>query len=112
MSAGGPDPSFDRVRPRTPRVDPSEPAGGADPSRPTDREGKRALFSDVAAPPATGAVSVVCGACGQRTVVSWLQGVRLALPGVVLPVPGRGTRAWMRCPACRRRAWVQVSTRA
>lgn len=113
----GAQPGFDRVRPRTvgsaehPVASPP-PGSGDEAMRPVDREGKRALYSDVTAPPATGALAVECEGCGQRSVVSWLSAGRLALPGLVLPVPGRGTRAWLRCPACRRRHWVRVSFRA
>jgi hypothetical protein len=112
MSAGrgSGDPSFDRVRRRDPVV--SDGGGVPQAGRSTDREGKRALYSDVAAPPSVGAVALTCSRCEQRSVVSWMRAARLAVPGVVVPIPGSGTRSWMRCPACRRYTWMDVSLRA
>lgn len=96
---------FDRVRARSGAApQPSAP-------RPVDREGKQALYSIAAAPPTVGGVALTCRACGQRTVVGWWQAARLAVPGLLVPVPGR-SRAWMRCPACRGHGWVDLDLRA
>ena len=89
--------SFDRIR--------SRDAGS---TRRADPEGKQALFSAAEPAPALGFVAVTCPACHQRTVVSLTRLARLALPGVYAPVPGRGHRAWARCPACEHRVWLAL----
>jgi len=96
--------SFDRVRPR-------DAAAGAGQATTTDREGKRALFSEVAAPPTTGSVALVCGKCDARSVVSVAALWRRGLPAVPAVVPGQGFRANMKCPACGERSWLMVSLR-
>ncbi|MCB0919502.1 MAG: hypothetical protein KDC39_13155 [Actinobacteria bacterium] len=102
--------SFDRVRPRN--LDPQR-VGIVDGNiKVPDREGKRALFSEEAAPPALGSVALVCGSCDTRTVVSWAKALKLAFPSVPAVVPGTGVRVWMKCPACRDRGWVEVSLRS
>lgn len=100
-----PDPQFDRLRPRSAQA--QRPAE----HRPKDRSGKRALYSETAAPPGVGAVALTCSKCRRRSVVTWAQAARAALPGVLLPVPGAGLRAWLRCPACQQRGWVHVNWR-
>ena len=95
--------SFDRLRPRE--------AGAPGQARATDREGKRALFSDVAAPPATGSVSLTCSRCDGRSVVSMATLWRVSFPAVPAVVPGQGVRANMKCPACGERSWLTVSLR-
>ncbi len=89
--------SFDRIRARS-----------ATSQRRADPEGKQALFSAAEPPPALGFVAVTCPACHHRTVVSLTRLARLALPGVYAPVPGRGHRAWARCPACEHRVWLAL----
>lgn len=108
--------SFDRVRPREARP---RAVGTVDP------QGKRVLFS-AAAPvsnrPGTGSVVIECSDCRQRSVVSPLQAIRAAVPSLVLGltvahgesshsvgVRPQGRSAWLRCPACRRRRWVQLT---
>lgn len=103
--------SFDRVRPRSndPADDRITVVDGE--VRIPDREGKRALFSEAPEPPTFGSVALCCTKCDTRSVVSWAKAVRLALPGVPALVPGSGVRVWMKCPACRQRAWVDMSVR-
>jgi hypothetical protein len=95
--------SFDRVRPRDPE------AGGPAPT--TDREGKRALFSEVEAPPTAGSVALTCSKCEARSVVSVAMMWRVAFPAVPAVIPGQGFRANMKCPACGERNWMAVSLR-
>lgn len=96
--------SFDRVRPRS--VDPKQVA---DRSTTIDREGKRALFSDVTTPPAAGSVSVFCRRCDAKTVLPMGRALRVALPSLPVMVPGRGLRLNSKCPACGERSWLAVS---
>lgn len=93
--------SFDRLRPRDGAV-----AGQA---KATDREGKRALFSDVAAPPSAGSVALECSRCDARSVVSMATLWRVSFPAVPAVIPGQGVRANMKCPACGDRSWLTVS---
>ncbi len=95
--------SFDRVRPRD--------AGPTNTARATDREGKRALFSEVAQPPTAGSVSVQCKRCDARSVVSMATLWRVAFPAVPAVIPGQGLRANMKCPACGERSWLTLSLR-
>jgi hypothetical protein len=95
--------SFDRLRPRE--------AGPAGKAKTTDREGKRALFSEVAAPPAAGSVALDCGRCDARSVVSMATLWRVSFPAVPALVPGQGVRANMKCPACGERSWLTLSLR-
>lgn len=89
--------TFDRIR-----------ASDASSQRRADPEGKQALFSAAEPSPALGSVALTCPACHHRTVVSLTRLARLALPGVYAPVPGRGHRAWARCPACEHRVWLAL----
>ncbi len=100
-----PSQSFDRVRPR------DAEAGAATLSVTTsDREGKRALFSEVTSPPSTGSVALTCSRCGVRSVVSVASLWRASLPVPVM-IPGQGLRASLKCPACGERNWMAVSLR-
>jgi ribosomal protein S27AE len=103
MTGNAAEQSFDRVRPRA--------AGAAGRAKTTDREGKRALFSEVAAPPSAGSVALDCSKCGARSVVSMATLWRVAFPAVPAVVPGHGVRANMKCPACGERSWLTVSLR-
>jgi hypothetical protein len=100
---------FDRLRPRSADA-PTDPVGVGAPS---DQEGKRALFSasgEAAVPPASaGAVVVTCGDCGERTALTPAQALRYAVPSLHLPILKRDKWSWMRCPACGRRTWVDVT---
>ena len=92
---------FDRLRPR--RDGPS--------AAPADPLGRRALYSVAEQAPALGAVTIDCSSCRQVSVVTPRALVALAVPSLHLPVVRRGHPSWMRCPACRRRTWVQVGLR-
>lgn len=96
--------SFDRLRPR-------DAASGSGPAPATDREGKRALFSEIAEPPATGSVALLCSKCETRSVVSMTTVLRVAFPAVPAVVPGQGLKVNMKCPTCGERNWVSVSLR-
>jgi hypothetical protein len=114
--------TFDRVRSRAPGAD-------APGSAVHDNEGKRALFSasapEAADPPGgMGSVTVECGRCHERTVLSPTAALRAALPSVTLSLGiGRGDRestvgvsrrrygTFMRCPACGRASWTRVTVR-
>lgn len=96
--------SFDRLRPR-------DAASGSGPAPATDREGKRALFSEIAEPPATGSVALVCGKCDSRSVVSMTTVVRVAFPAVPAIIPGQGLKVNMKCASCGERSWMAVSLR-
>lgn len=91
--------SFDRIRPVS---------DGAGANRP-DPQGKQALFSGADNPPSLGSVALDCDKCNRRSVVSVAKYAKLSATGVHAPVPGRGYRAWLRCPACGSRAWVRVT---
>lgn len=107
--ATDPTAGFDRVRPRTTGAGARTTAGT---TTVNDREGKRALFSEVSVPPSMGSVALRCEKCGTRSVVTWARAVKLALPSVPAVVPGSGVRNFMRCPSCSQRSWLSVSVRA
>jgi hypothetical protein len=89
--------TFDRIpavdTERKPRVDPL---------------GKQALFSEAEQPPSLGSSSVDCTKCHRRTVVSLPQLLKLSATGVHAPVPKKGYKAWLKCPACGERGWMRV----
>ena len=95
------DSGFDRLRPRGGRT------SGAAPLR-VDPKGRQSLYSVTGQPPAPGALTISCSSCGEVSVVTPRQLVRLALPSLHLPLVRRGHPSWMRCPACDRRTWVKV----
>ena len=90
--------TFDRIR-----------AADAEHRRPADPRGKQALFSGIEQPPSLGSAAVDCEKCGKRTVVSLTQLLKLSATGFHAPLPGRGHRAWLKCPACGERSWMQVT---
>lgn len=96
--------SFDRLRPR-------DAASGSGPAPATDREGKRALFSEVAEPPSAGSVALLCPKCDTRSVVSLTSVLKVSFPAVPAVIPGQGFRANMKCPACAERGWMTVAWR-
>lgn len=100
--------SFDRVRPRTAT---ERPLQGPSAAAALDREGKRALFSDVSAPGSPGSLTMTCPKCGAASVVAVTTALRRAFPALPAIVPGQGLRANMRCPACHERAWLSLSLR-
>lgn len=91
--------TFDRIRPVV------ADAGAARP----DPQGKQALFSGAENPPSLGSVALDCPKCHRRSVVSVAHYAKLSATGVHAPVPGRGYKAWLKCPACGTRAWVRVT---
>lgn len=96
--------SFDRVRPRTAVAAPTlAPAQ-------LDVEGKRALFSTAPPVPALGSVTVTCAGCGARSVLSPRQALGALLPSLHLPLLRRH-RSYLRCPACSRWEWCQLTLR-
>ena len=100
------DPGFDRLRRRTPDpLDDVPVVTGVVP----DTDGKRALFSAAEQRPSFGSVCLSCSSCGERSVVSARQAMRLAVPSVHLPFVRSAPWSWMRCPACGRRTWVDVT---
>jgi len=101
-----PEVGFDRLRRRS--ADPVDDVTVVTGSVP-DTDGKRALFSAAEQRPSFGSVTVTCSACGERSVVSARQAVRLALPSVHLPLVRSAPWSWMRCPACGRRTWVEAT---
>jgi predicted RNA-binding Zn-ribbon protein involved in translation (DUF1610 family) len=104
--SGRSDPGFDRLRRRTPDgVDDLVVINQAVP----DTDGKRALFSAAEQKPSFGSVSLTCSSCGERSIVSARQALRLAVPSVHLPFLRQTPWSWMRCPACGRRTWVDVT---
>jgi hypothetical protein len=76
--------------------------------RKVDPQGKRSLFSEDVAPPSVGSVALQCTKCQKRSVVSMVKAAKLAFPSVYVPAPGRTDRVWMKCPACKHRAWIHV----
>lgn len=75
-----------------------------------DPMGTQALFSAAAEqPPSLGSAALDCPKCHRRTVVSLPQLLKLSAVGVHAPMPKRGYRAWLKCPDCGERAWLQVT---
>jgi phage FluMu protein Com len=100
------DQSFDRVRPRS-AADRREPAAASA----LDREGKRALFSEVSAPGSPGSVTITCPRCDAVSVITVTTALRQSFPAVPAVLPRQGLRANMKCPACGVRGWLAVSLR-
>lgn len=102
--SGGP--SFDRIKPAN-----TAPAkvGPVVDARVDDVQGKRALFSGADQPPAIGSVALDCTRCDRRSVVSYVRLLKMMTTGFFVPMPVIGQRAWVKCPACQRHAWVNVS---
>lgn len=98
-------PNFDRIKP-TKKQDSA--AASATP-RENDLQGKRALFSGAEQPPNVGSVSLTCGNCQARSVVSYVRLAKMWVSGFYVPVPGVSQRAWIKCPACDQHAWLTIS---
>jgi uncharacterized protein with PIN domain len=97
------DAGFDRLRPRAP--------ASISAVRPSDPEGRRALYSVAGQSPSLGAVTIECSLCKRTTVVTPRRLVGLAVPSLHLPLIKRHHPSWMRCPACGARTWVRVRLR-
>jgi uncharacterized protein with PIN domain len=100
MDDGG---GFDRLRPRAPESSSSV--------RPSDPEGRRALYSVIGQSPSLGTVTVECSSCKRTSVVTPRRLIGLAVPSLHLPLVKRRHPSWMRCPACGARTWVRVRLR-
>ncbi len=110
-----PQPSFDRLRPRTPQTQPvTSPAGGsagwpAQPLPSPGSPGRRPLFSvDEPSEPAFGSILVECSSCQETSVLALRQAMRLAFPSLYLPVIKGRYPAWLHCPACGDWTWTRV----
>jgi len=95
-------PSLDRL---------ARPTRGPVAEGPPDADGRRALFSTAEQPPTIGTVTIACSGCEERTVVSLLRALRLAVPSLHLPMLRPAPWSYMRCPACDRLQWVELSVR-
>ena len=89
----------------------ARPDRAAVPDGPPDADGRRALFSTAEQPPTIGTVTIACSGCEDRTVVSLLRALRLAVPSVHLPLLRPAPWSYMRCPSCGRLEWVDLSLR-
>jgi hypothetical protein len=98
-----PSSGFDRLRQRAPRSGTSV--------RPSDPQGRRALYSVADQAPSLGAVTIDCSECERTSVVTPRRLLGLAAPSLHLPLIKRGHSSWMRCPACGQRTWVRVRLR-
>lgn len=77
-----------------------------------DPLGKMALFSDIEPqPPATGLFGIECSSCLKETPVSLSGLARAAVPFSLHFPLVRRYHSLMRCPACRKLAWVRVVIR-
>ena len=94
---------FDRLRPRLPESIASV--------RPSDPEGRRALYSVADQRPCLGAATIECSSCERTSVVTPRRLIGLAAPSLHLPLIKRGHSSWMRCPACGDRTWVRLRLR-
>jgi hypothetical protein len=98
--------AFDRVA--APRSHDRGPSGSGRRSTPRDGLGKEALYSTSPTSAPTSQVEARCRRCDVPVGLSIL-GVAKLLARPFLWDPFRG-RLWTRCPACRRRAWLEVHT--
>ncbi|MCB0915211.1 MAG: hypothetical protein KDC23_05835 [Actinobacteria bacterium] len=100
------------VAPRPQRPKPGTfdriPPADAERKAKADPQGKQALFSAAEQPPSLGSASVDCTQCHRRTVVSLPQLLKLSATGVHAPLPKKGYKAWLKCPACGERSWMKV----
>ncbi|WP_250286324.1 hypothetical protein [Frankia sp. CiP1_Cm_nod2] len=105
---------FDRLRSRSAAPPPTAHERFATPvAVGRDVHGKRALYSVVGspAPPVASGLDVLCSRCGQTTTLRAREAVALLIPSVHVPVPRLRHRSLVRCPACRRIAWVRIRLR-
>ena len=76
--------------------------------RPRSAEGKEALFSTAPTAPETSQLEVFCKRCGSVSGVDLIELPRMLVPPFLWN-PASGF-LWGRCPSCRHRARLQVST--
>ncbi|OHV37542.1 hypothetical protein BCD49_15710 [Pseudofrankia sp. EUN1h] len=75
-----------------------------------DVHGKRALYSGEHPPAPHGSgVTVHCSRCRQATMVGARRALALLTPSLHLPVIRPRHPSLLRCPACRRVAWVRLT---
>lgn len=103
--------SFDRVKVRVApgtgeAASESPPIAGPEV---VDLAGRAALYSVAPVAPGFGRVALDCSTCQNRSLVSYWEVLRLALPAFHVPVLRGRHNWWMRCPACNRRQWVAVA---
>lgn len=93
--------------PDAPSVGTADTGADAHTDSETHGRGATQLFSRPEA--GLGTLMVDCAACGRRTRVTYSEWAALHLPvWLWMPVPGRTHRHWLRCPACRRFAWLRA----
>jgi hypothetical protein len=68
------------------------------------------LFSAGSRPP-LGALTLECSACREETPVTGPELARLAFPFFLALPFTRQHWAWLRCPACSHRTWLQPHVR-
>jgi hypothetical protein len=105
-------------RPRPQVSGAPRPVRTSRPARVAPTRGKRPARSPstktvvtTVAPPAErpgGPISLSCSKCGTHSDVDVLKYVTLHVP-LWFWRPGRGYTSLMKCPACRRRAWISAS---
>lgn len=108
-----PQPSFDRLRPRT--AGPGRPPSattGWQPPPPAGSQARRPLFSvDEPGEAAFGSISIECSSCREVSVLALRQALRLAVPSLYLPVLRGRYPTWLHCPACGDWTWTRVRMR-
>lgn len=104
MSAG-----FDRIHRPHERI--ARRAGGHDLG---DEAGRAAVFSGTAPAPEAAAprrALVTCSGCGETSPIDAVAVLRAVVP-LAIVLPWRPYPVFAICPACRRRAWLRVSSGA
>ncbi len=105
-----PQPSFDRLRPRT--AEPARAPGRQPPPPPAGSLARRPLFSvDEPGEAAFGSISIECSSCHEVSVLALRQALRLVVPSLYLPVIRGRYPAWLHCPACGDWTWTRVRMR-
>jgi len=83
-------------------------AGGRTPGRSRKGDAPGAGASDLP----LGALALECSACREETPVTAVELARLAFPfSLALPMLKRENWAYLRCPACGHRTWMQPHIR-
>jgi hypothetical protein len=107
-----PQPSFDRLRPRSAEAPNQAAAWPPSPSPVAGSQGRRALFSvDEPGEAAFGSISIECSQCHENSVLAFRQALRLAIPSLHLPIVRGRYPSWLHCPACGAWTWTRVRIR-